>query len=183
MPMKPADRVLQRWRVAKALRWVRPGSHVLDVGCADGALFHQGRERIPTGVGVDRLPSHAWLREDVERRTGDFPAVIGDDETYDAIALLAVVEHIPDDELSGWATACTRLLRRDGRVIATVPSPAVDTIVRAGIRLRLLHGLEAHQHHGFEPSRLPGLFDAAGLRLEHASRFQLGLNNLFVFSR
>lgn len=179
--MKLADRLLQRWRLAKALPWVRQGSHVLDVGCADGALFAAAGERICSGVGVDLTESATWPAGPWLRRTGPFPGAVPEDETFDAILMLAVVEHVDEQTLKEWAAACVRLLRPGGRVIVTVPSPLVDQILHVGIALRVFEGIAAHEHHGFDPTQLPELFATSGLVIEHASRFQLGLNNLYVF--
>lgn len=179
--MKLADRVLQRWRIAKALPWIRPGSHVLDVGCADGALFASSGGRICSGVGVDVSPPASWPAGPWLRQTGPFPAAAPAEETYDAIVMLAVVEHVDEATLKEWATACVRLLRPGGRVVVTVPSPLVDRILHVGMALRIFEGIAAHEHHGFDPTQLPELFAASGLVIEHAARFQLGLNNLYVF--
>jgi cyclopropane fatty-acyl-phospholipid synthase-like methyltransferase len=181
--VKASDRLLQRWRGAKALGWIRPGSHVLDVGCSDGVLFRQGRSRIVSGVGIDLVEPTQWVGTPAQRRTGPFPDVVEADETFDAIVMLAVVEHVDETTIKEWASACARLLRPEGRVIITVPAPAVDKILHVGMALRIFDGMHVHEHHGFEPGRLPELFAAAGLTLEHQGRFQLGLNNLFVFRR
>jgi 2-polyprenyl-3-methyl-5-hydroxy-6-metoxy-1,4-benzoquinol methylase len=179
--MKAADRLLQQWRIRRALPWVPPGSHVLDVGCADGELFRTAGGRIPSGVGLDLLPPTRWRGgSHVERRVGSFPDALGPAENFDAIVMLAVVEHVEERELKAWAHDCTRLLRPGGRVVITVPAPAVDRILHVGMSLRLLDGMEAHQHHGFDPGRVPEIFTGAGLVLEKTRRFQLGLNNLFV---
>jgi hypothetical protein len=50
------------------------------------------------------------------------------------------------------------------------------------MRLRVLAGMDAHHHHGFVPDDVPVIFGGE-LTLLHRSRFQLGLNNLFVFRR
>jgi SAM-dependent methyltransferase len=179
--MKAADRLLQQWRIRRALPWVQPGSHVLDVGCADGELFRAAGSRIASGVGIDLLPPVHWRGgSHVERRVGPFPDALGPEETFDAIVMLAVVEHVEERELKAWAGECARLLRPGGRVVITVPAPAVDRILHVGMSLRLLDGMEAHQHHGFDPARVPDVFAGAGLVVETSRRFQLGLNNLFV---
>jgi 2-polyprenyl-3-methyl-5-hydroxy-6-metoxy-1,4-benzoquinol methylase len=179
--LTPADRLLQRWRIRKALPWIPTGARVLDVGCADGALVRLSDGRIASAVGIDPA---ATTRTDgtFESRTGTFPAAVRDDETFDAIVMLAVVEHVPADELAIWATACWRLLRPDGRLVITVPSPTVDHLLHVGMRLHLLAGMDAHHHHGFSPDDVPGIF-AGQLTLLYRSRFQLGLNNRFVFRR
>jgi 2-polyprenyl-3-methyl-5-hydroxy-6-metoxy-1,4-benzoquinol methylase len=179
--LTPADRMLQRWRIRKALPWIRPGSLVLDVGCADGALVRLAGPRIESAVGIDPTATDDSDGR-LESRTGTFPDAVRSDETFDAIVMLAVVEHVPADELSTWASACVRLLRPDGRLVITVPSPTVDRLLHWGMRLHLLAGMDAHHHHGFRPDDVPMIF-GADLTLVHRGRFQLGLNNLFVFRR
>ena len=49
--------------------------------------------------------------------------------------------------------------------------------------LRLVNGMEAHQHHGFVPGDLHGVFTGPQWRLALHRTFQLGLNHLFVFER
>ena len=53
--MKKLDRLLQLWRVSKALRHVPPGASLLDIGCLDGAIFTLGASKIRSGVGIDPL--------------------------------------------------------------------------------------------------------------------------------
>ncbi len=155
---------------------------MLDVGCADGALFRHGRPRIGSGVGIDVRPTEAWVDGPYERRMGRFPDAVRPEERFDAVVMLAVVEHVPAAEIAEWAAAVPRLLRPGGRLVITVPSPVVDHILHAGIRLRLLDGMEAHEHHGFDPGDVPSLFSVPGLTLDRRRRFELGFNHLFVFS-
>ena len=183
--MKATDRLLQRWRVRRALEWIPDGGSVLDVGCADGALFHLGRARIASGVGIEPDSSiRDWRGPSTTRRAiGTFPDAVPDGEQFDAITMLADVEHIEDSELPKWAQACQRLLRPDGLVIMTIPSPAVDKILHVGMALRLLDGMDAHHHHGLDPRRVPSFFTDAGFTTETHDRFQLGLNNLIVLRK
>lgn len=180
--MKGLDRHLQKRRIQVALPWIPPGAHVLDVGCADGALFRLGRSKIPSGVGIDTRESETWAGEAYERRLGKFPDDLGPGDKFDAVAMLAVVEHVAAEELTRWAEAVPTILRPEGRLVITTPSPMVDHILDAGIKLRVIDGMEAEEHHGFDPGEVPDIFAVAGMRLEHTSRFELGLNHLFVFS-
>jgi hypothetical protein len=90
---------------------------------------------------------------------------------------------VPSDELAAWGPALARLMAPHGRLVITVPEPTVDTILHVLIRLHLVAGMEAHQHHGFEPKELDTIFAAPLWRqVEHRS-FELGLNNLYLFER
>ncbi|HJT37376.1 MAG TPA: hypothetical protein VJ818_03035, partial [Actinomycetota bacterium] len=90
---------------------------------------------------------------------------------------------IPEDSLPKFREACIEHLEPGGRLIATVPSPAVDRILHVLERLRLIHGMALHEHHGFDASSTPRAFETPELRLVRARGFQLGLNHLFVFER
>src|SRR5205823_12169587 len=79
--------------------------------------------------------------------------------------------------------ACYRLLQPGGRVIITVPAPLVDAVIAGLRRLRLADGMSLDEHHGFDPRTTPDIFTRHGFFLEYRRRFQLGLNNLYVFRK
>ena len=174
--MTPLDRFIQRMRIRKALPHIPGGGRLLDIGCADGALIRAASSRVRHAVGIDpdAPPGSGLIR-------GSFPADLRDKGPYDVIALLAVFEHVPDEERSSFVAACRALLRSGGRVVMTVPAPLVDRIVDTLRRLRLVHGMDIEAHHGYRPEETPAYFAAAGMRLVTHERFELGLNHLFVF--
>jgi 2-polyprenyl-3-methyl-5-hydroxy-6-metoxy-1,4-benzoquinol methylase len=177
------DRALQRWRIAKATPYIPKGARVLDVGCADGALFRVLGDRIAGGIGID--PALATESNDGRVRLvrGAFPDDLRADGHFDAITMLAVFEHLDDAAQRKAAAACASLLRPGGRVVLTVPEPAVDRIVHFLARLGILAGMAMHEHHGFDARRTPEYFATRDFELEENERFQLGLNNLFVLRR
>ena len=181
--MKALDRELQRQRIAKALPFIPTGSSVLDIGCNNGAFFAAAVDRAAKGVGIDLQKPDSWVDGPYELRVGELPEVLEPGETFDAIVALAVVEHVPRDALEVWAKVIPDLLTPGGRLIITTPSPKVDEILHLLIKLRLIDGMEAHEHYGFDPRTVPEIFGSDDLVLENSARFQLGLNHLFVFRR
>jgi SAM-dependent methyltransferase len=180
--MKRGDVLLQRWRIRMAARELPRGAHVLDIGCSDGLLFRVLQGRLGSGVGVDSdsVPENfAAFRFVRGRAPDDLPA----GETFDAITMLAVLEHIPPDTQRSLAEDCWALLRDNGRVICTVPSPRVDRLIELGKRVGVLDGMQEQEHYGFEPSQTVQLFGDRGFTLHRTRRFQLGFNNLFVFDK
>jgi 2-polyprenyl-3-methyl-5-hydroxy-6-metoxy-1,4-benzoquinol methylase len=181
--MNRVDRFLQHKRIAEALRWMPPGGHVLDIGCADGALFRQARSLIKSGIGIDPDEPSDWPTGPYEFRQGTFPDALDGADRFDAIAMLAVIEHVPSDIRKTWFDTVMAVLNPGGRLIITVPAPAVDRLLDVGIRLHLLHGMDAESHHGFDPRVIPEELSTSAMRLLKASRFEMGLNHLFVYER
>ena len=182
--MNRLDRLLQDWRIGRAVRFVPLGSRVLDVGCHDGALFRRLGPGLRQGIGLDPALAGPLDGDRYRLLPGSFPLDAPDEPgSFDAITMLAVLEHVPTDQQPVVAGAAHRLLRPAGRLILTVPSPRVDTILDVLMRLRLLDGMEADQHYGFQPDDVEPLMLGAGLTLIEHARFQLGLNHLFVFER
>jgi SAM-dependent methyltransferase len=177
--MRKCDTILRNWRVSKALPHVQPGDRLLDIGCLDGYLIERVRDRVSYAIGVDPLAQPC--RTDHVRIVRDFFPMrerVSDGEC-DCITMLAVFEHLPD--LPAVIAECYRVLKPGGRVVLTVPSSRVDAILWMLERLRLADGMSTDEHHGFDVAQTAELFGRAGFVLARRDRFQLGLNNLFVF--
>lgn len=180
--MKWLDYRLQKERIRRVVPYVQQGARVLDIACADGALFRILGDRARSGVGIDVDPvpqstaTHQFIR-------GSFPTALPATEPFDVAAALAVLEHIPEHEQPGFAAGCAKALRPGGRLVITVPSPRVDDLLRVMKAVGVVDGMRDEQHHGFDPRKAVAMFEQAGLVLERRSRFQLGLNNLFVFRK
>lgn len=178
-------RWLDRWLQAQRVRRAEPyasGARVLDIGCADGALFRMLDRRVAGGVGIDMDPVPANTAKYRYFR-GMFPDVLPPGESFDLVTALAVVEHIPEKDQPAFAAACMRALHDGGRVVITVPSARVDDLLKVLKAVHVVDGMSEHQHYGFNPLRAITAFQGAGFTLERHSRFQLGMNNLFVFRK
>lgn len=182
--MNVLDRLLRDWRISKAVACIPDDVRVLDIGSHDGALFRSLGTRLRDGVGLDPdLPSDIVRPAYCLLRAAFPEGYEGEPGSFDAVTALAVIEHIPLDRQATFASAIGEVLREGGLVVITVPSPKVDRILDVAMKVRLLHGMEAGQHYGFDVERLVPLFRNAGFDPVRHDRFQLGLNNLFVFRK
>ena len=181
--MKAVDRMLQRWRIGMVRPYLPPGSRVCDIGCAAGGTLYRAIPGLADGVGLDPDLAAPGAVGTNRLLPGLFPQGLPDDRPFDAITMLAVLEHVPADAQAPLAAACARHLKPGGRLLITVPAPAVDHVLTALRALRLIDGMNLEQHYGYDVAQTPAIFGAAGLTLEKSKRFQLGLNNLFVFRK
>jgi SAM-dependent methyltransferase len=181
--MTGLDRVLQKWRIAKAAQHIPPGARVLDIGSSDGALFEQLGPRIGAGVGIDPTLKSNSSNGRNRLISGFFPADLPNEEPFDVIAMLAVLEHFPEGQYAALRDGCRRFLKPGGRLVITVPSAFVDHILRVLKALRLIDGMSLEEHHGYDVEQTTGIFSPPEFRLLTRRTFQLGLNHLFVFER
>jgi 2-polyprenyl-3-methyl-5-hydroxy-6-metoxy-1,4-benzoquinol methylase len=179
--MRAIDRLLQRWRMQKALPYVPAGAEVLDIGCYDGAFVNLLRARAKRVVGIDPL---ATPSEDgtVTILRGSVP---GDPrleaESFDCVTLLGTLEHMAD--AAAVARECYRVTRPGGRVVLTVPHSLAHRIVHALMELRISDGMGLEVDYGFDVRTTAPILTAAGLRLVKKQSFELGLNHLYVFEK
>jgi SAM-dependent methyltransferase len=181
--MRWLDRVLQRQRIQQARRFVPERARVIDIGAFHGELFRALGGRLAEGWGVEPLLTQRIQEASFAIEPGFFPNRRPPTADWDAVTMLAVLEHIPEAEQAALIAACHELLRDDGRVIITVPSPRVDQILTVLRGLRLIDGMSLEEHHGFKPEDTCALFSPPRFRLIAHKKFQLGLNHLFVFAK
>lgn len=177
------DRILQQWRMKKAAAFVPANCRLLDIGCHQGELLLRLQQRIVSGVGIDPLCSAAAPAPHIQLLQGSFPEALASMPPFDVITALALVEHIPSEQQQPFFDACFQWLRPGGLLICTIPDKKVDRILDILTQLKLVKGMSLEQHHGFEPSDSIGLASKAGFEMRKQQRFQLGLNNVFVFQK
>ncbi len=182
--MKPLDRFLQKYRIRQAAPYILPGASVLDIGCYDGGLFLELRDRISFYVGIDPVDHQSCRRDGRLRRiVGSFPADLPDLGQFDVITMLAVLEHFPLDQLGALPCHCASRLKPGGALVITMPSPCVDHILEVLSRIRVIDGMSFEEHHGLDPQIVPRIFCREYFDLKVKESFQLGLNNLLVFQK
>lgn len=180
--MKKIDRVLQRYRYSVVEPFVPDKSDVLDIGGFDGSFLLRLRDRINRGVCID-----PYIEEKKDGKIEFIRAMVVDrlpfpNESFDIITMLAVYEHFQTSrELI--TSEIFRILKDHGLVLLTVPSSAVDHILKILIKMRLIDGMSIEEHSNFNAADTVEIFTQCGFRLRRWSKFQFGLNNLFVFEK
>ncbi|MFR9727451.1 class I SAM-dependent methyltransferase [Streptomyces sp. MS19] len=114
---------------------IAPGDRVLDLGCGQGRHAFECYRRGARVVALDRdgddvRHTAGWLA--AMRDAGEAPAgataaaVEGDalalpfpDDSFDALVVSEIMEHVPDDK--GLLAEAVRVLRPGGRIAVTVP--------------------------------------------------------------
>jgi SAM-dependent methyltransferase len=179
--MTRLDRFIQLWRIRRAMAHLPTNARVIDIGAHHGELFSLMGAKLGEGFGIEPLLTAPIRSRRYQVQPGYFPIVQPPGEGWDAVTLLAVLEHVPSAEQGRLAQACARMLKPGGKVIITVPSPAVDHILSVFRTLRLIDGMSLEQHYGFNPDDTLQIFTPPHFHLYCRKSFQLGLNHLFVF--
>lgn len=182
--MKFLDRFLRDWRIKMTKPYVRTQDRVLDIGCFDATLFEKlSNKPLGVSIGLDPLLKQTIKTEYYTLLPGKFPDDLPEDNTFNCITMLAVLEHIPKIEQLNLSKDCFKYLETSGRVIITVPSPFVDHILSLLSKFRLIDGMSLEEHYGFKVEDVPVIFNSKQFKLIKHKKFQLGLNNLFVFEK
>lgn len=180
--MKSFDRYLQKKRINHALKYIKQGDSVLDIGCDEGTLFKNLGNNLGKGIGVDPTLKNNIKTEKYELISGNFPRDLKTSQKFNAITMLAVIEHFPNEVLEGLDENCAHFLADKGKVIITAPSVWVDHILEVLLFFKIIDGMSLEEHHGFKPNDTLGYF-SKNFKLIKRKKFQLGLNNLFVFEK
>ena len=181
--MKWLDCVIRDWRIRKTLPHLAKAKVILDIGCGDGELCRILAKRGIIGVGIDTCVNEVFEPVGFEFYSGTFPDALPNEKSFDAISMLAVLEHIPEGKKFVFIKACYERLLTGGVIVLTVPSPKVDVLLTVLRFLRLVDGIAFEEHHGFDPAEVEPLFESVGFKLFAHKTFQFGLNNLFIFKK
>jgi len=181
--MKKIDYILQGERIRQAEKYL-VGNTILDIGCHFGELFEKIAKKKPvSGDGIDGILTEKIVKENYTLYPGYFPEDFPVQKKYDAITLLAVLEHIPIEILQDYPSLLSNYLHQKGRVIITIPTKKVDSILNVLLFFKLIHGMDLIHHQDFDRAIIKDIFTENGFDLVAEKRFELGLNILYVFEK
>ncbi len=168
---------LQRQRIQKALPYLH-GS-ILDIGCGNGALADHCNPKNYLGFDISaEVLQIATNLHPLYTFTSELPT----GKEFDRIIMLAVIEHITDPIMI--LTKLMFLLKDDGKIIITTPSPNSDWIHSLGSKLKLF-SQEAHDQHQelFDYPKFSALLDNTPLEIIEHRKFLFLLNQIFILKK
>ncbi len=144
---------LARLRTGRANRLIpqnlRDG-RILDIGCGSFPYF-LAHTAFKEKFAVDQLPmpTEAATGNQIEFFELDLnrePRLPFENDYFDAVSLLAVVEHLNPDSMAALFTECRRVLRPGGIVVLTTPAAWADGLLHLMAQLNLVSAEEIHEH-------------------------------------
>ena len=181
------DLFICRWRSRIVRRHVRAGSAVMDFGCGHQAFFLRTLAAdISQGIGLDydatpgRVAPNLEIRQFHFRDRFEFP-----DGSFDHITILAVLEHIPLDQVSVLFREFHRILKDGGSVLLTTPTPASKPLLEfLAFKLRIISGPEIADHkHYWNRADITALARDSGFSVSTYRHFQFGLNSFAALEK
>lgn len=143
---------------------------VLDIGCGSYPYF-LAHTAFKEKFAVDQLP---MPRETAARNRIEFfelnlnqePRLPFEADYFEAVTLLAVVEHLNPDSLAQLFRECRRVLRTGGTVVLTTPAAWSDGLLHLMAHLNLVSMEEIHEHaFAYTLPLLGWLFGQAGFEM------------------
>ena len=140
--------ILRKMRLKQVLPYLKqyPDCRLLDIGCGwEAKLLMSVESIISTGVGVDfKAPSINTNKIQTLSLTLDKKLPF-EDQSFDFITMLAVMEHLENDEAI--LKECARLLKPGGGLLITVPSWYAKPVLEfLSFKLKLINPYEILDH-------------------------------------
>lgn len=177
------ERVLFHQRFHKVLKYIKPNSSVLDIGCGfNGKLLKTIEHIILKGTGID-LEVNQSLSNHIIKLVSYYldNELPFSDEEFDIVTSLANIEHLhhPYDIIR----EIYRVLKPNGLLLLTTPSIYAKPVLKFLSILNLLSKQEIMDHKNyFNKYILVNYCRQAGFSSVNHRYFQLGMNN-FLFAQ
>ena len=166
---------LARLRTQRANRLIpadlRSG-RILDIGCGSFPYF-LAHTAFKEKFAVDQLPmaKETAAKNQIEFFTlnlNEEPHLPFESDYFEAVTLLAVVEHLNPDSMALLFRESRRVLRPGGMVILTTPAAWSDGLLKFMARINLVSAEEIHEHaFAYTLPLLGWHFGQAGFEMNH----------------
>lgn len=148
--LEPALARLRTQRANRLIPAQLRSGRILDIGCGSFPYF-LAHTAFKEKFAVDQVPMAAEtaIRNQIEffsLNLNEEPRLPFENEYFDAVTLLAVVEHLAPDSMAILFQESCRVLRPGGMVVLTTPAAWSDGLLKFMARLNLVSAEEIHEH-------------------------------------
>lgn len=173
--------VLRKMRLNQVMPYLRqyPNCRLLDIGCGwEVKLLGAVESCIARGIGVD-FKAPAIKTEKIETLSLKLQDKLPfEDGSFDFITMLAVMEHLENDEAI--LKECARLLRPGGGLLITVPSWYAKPVLEfLSYKLKLINPAEIRDHKRYynKEDLITLISSIDGLQIQNHAYFQWRFNS------
>jgi len=174
--MKVLDKIIRAHRFKLARQHI--AGSCLDIGCHDGSFLKALSFENKLGVDI-KIPIQAREKNLVQIKLEEFNPT----DSFKTVTCLATYEHLNAEDRSHFWRISQNSLPLGGRVVMTIPHRFVDFIIECGRKLKVLDGMDAHQHKEVCLVELKRSAKTHGFEVIKFKKFQFGLNRMFVFQK
>lgn len=180
------DKIIANLRLNRVINFIDDGDEILDFGCGSKSfLLDSVNKKIKLGVGLDYDVKN---RKDnnIEYISCKFDGKLPfKDNSFDKVFLLAVLEHIKIDLVSKLFLEFKRILKNNGKIILTTPTPKSKKLLEfLAYRMKIISNQEIKDHKKYYDKKdLVTLANQNGLELNSYNLFQFGLNSCAIFKK
>ena len=156
---------------------------ILDIGCGSGDITKfLNKQQHYYGVELNEVlieelkikyPQYRFYCKNVDKEE------LGIDKKFDTILMIAVIEHLknPDNILY----QCINLLKKNGSLVMTTPTPLGDKIHKIGAKLGLTSKEAVKEHYKiYSYEDMNKLLSSYKFKIQKCQKFELGMNQMFV---
>jgi len=181
-----SDKILSNYRLSVVIKYIEKDDVILDFGCGvQHYLLSRFKHRFKSGFGLDydiKDYQEGNIVLTNYKYQGNLPLECN---FFDKIFLLAVLEHIEIKDVRALFLEFSRILKKNGRIIITTPTPRCKPILEfIAFKLKLVAVQEVTDHkHYYIGKEINDLAGRSGLKVIYSKLFQFGLNSLYVIEK
>lgn len=153
------------------------------MGCGDGRLLRYLNAifNFEYCLGIDRKADNEQSGN-LEFIRGDIDKIPAKNNAFDAVLMLAVIEHIEPFNLRAVLDEVRRILKKNGKLIITTPTPASKPVLEfLAFKLGIISKTEIADHKRYyDLAELQVLLKNAGFKCELGKKFQFGFNSYLI---
>ncbi|MFA7301078.1 MAG: class I SAM-dependent methyltransferase [Candidatus Shapirobacteria bacterium] len=179
------DKIIAKWRLSKIVREVSINDDVLDFGCGSQGYFLKiVSDGIKSGVGIDYdvpVKSEGNLKYLKYKYIDRLPFESG---VFDKVVMLAVLEHVMLDGVKNLFCEFARVLRKNGQIILTTPTPMSKPLLEFLAKTRIINKAEIEDHKKYyNKADIEQLAAKTGFEIISYKLFQFGLNSVVILEK